>query len=569
MKEQKPETETASTLRERAEELARMTGRDLSVMSVENVHRLVQELQVHQIELEMQNEELRKTQLELEASRDQYVGLYDFAPIGYLTLDSIGTILNMNLTTASLLEVERTRLIHMKLSSYIAPADTGAFYMHLQRVLADEVKHTCELQIRKHGGAVFYARLESVGVQDEEGNINHCRTALFDITEHKKFEEERLQARNLESIGLLAGGIAHDFNNLLTAVLGNLELFRSSFPPEAEGFHLLTRVEHASLRARDLTHQLLTFAKGGAPIKTTASISDLIKESGSFVLRGSNIRCEFRISDNLWSVEIDEGQISQVIQNVVMNAQQAMPEGGVITICCDPVMIGPDPTKHFLPLHEGSYLKISILDQGTGISADALPKIFAPYFTTKPKGSGLGLASAYSIIKNHLGHMTVESELGVGTTFSIFLPANPYVQMMGKQEESIIQAGNGKILIMDDEPTIRAVLGEMLHLCGYEWEAAKNGTEAITLYQQAKDSKLPYAMVVLDLTVPGEKGGKEVIKGLLQIDPQVKAIVVSGYSNDPVMADFRTFGFSGVVSKPFRLTELSQAVHQVITGSTK
>ncbi|MDH3770283.1 MAG: response regulator, partial [Nitrospirota bacterium] len=226
--------------------------------------------------------------------------------------------------------------------------------------------------------------------------------------------------------------------------------------------------------------------------------------------------------------------------------------------------------KHFLPLHEGPYLKISISDQGTGIPEDVLPKIFDPYFTTKPKGSGLGLASAYSIIKNHLGHMTVESELGVGTTFSIFLPANPHVQMMmGKQEESITQVGNGKILIMDDEPTIRAVLGEMLHLCGYEWEGAKNGSEAITLYQQAKDSKQPFAVVILDLTVPGEKGGKEVIKGLLQIDPRVKAIVVSGYSNDPVMADFRTYGFSGVVTKPFRLTELSQAVHQVITGSTK
>ena len=398
-------------------------------------------------------------------------------------------------------------------------------------------------------------------IRDKDGKIVGVILVFRDITEKRKLEQELIKADKLDSIGILAGGIAHDFNNILTAILGNITLAKIFAKSEERVVRRLEEAERACLRGRDLTQQLLTFSKGGEPIKKLISVAELIKETAGFALTGSNVRCEFSISDDLWSVEADEGQISQVFNNLIINADQAMPDGGIIKISCENVFISK---KDNLPLKEGKYVKITIKDQGIGIPKKYLSKIFDPFFTTKKKGSGLGLATAYSIIKKHEGHISVDSEVGKGTTFYIYLPAS-------EKREKVIEKGieqgikgKGKVLLMDDEDMILEIVGEMLHFLGYEVEFAKDGNEAIKIYKEAKASGCPFNVVILDLTVPGGMGGKEAIKELKEIDPDVKAIVSSGYSTDPIMADFEKHGFCGVIAKPYKMEELSEILKKVI-----
>jgi len=382
-----------------------------------------------------------------------------------------------------------------------------------------------------------------------------------DITERKKAEEELLRAQKLESLGILAGGIAHDFNNILTTILGNVSMARMQVAPEGEPFEMLSEAETASIRAQKLTKQLLTFAKGGAPVKETTSIKDILKESPSFVLRGSKSRCEFSIAEDLWPAEIDVGQISQVINNIVINANQAMPEGGIIQVAAENLIIN---AGHGLPVNPGRYIRISIKDQGVGIAEKHLKSIFDPYFTTKHDGSGLGLATTYSIIEKHEGHITVESRLGAGTTFHIYLPASDKAVL--ENEEVRLIKGQGRILVMDDEAPLRKMLGRMLKNLDYESEFAKDGAEALRMYKDAQESETPYDVVILDLTIPGGMGGTETIKKLLEIDPEVKAIVYSGYSDDPVLSNFQEYGFKGMMPKPFESQSLSKVLHEVLKG---
>jgi PAS domain S-box-containing protein len=382
-----------------------------------------------------------------------------------------------------------------------------------------------------------------------------------DITLRKQAEEELLRAEKLESLSLLAGGIAHDFNNLLTAVLGNVDLAKMYAAPEGKVYERLTEAEKAIQRVRDLTQQLLTFSKGGAPVKQTASIADLIVDSTRFALRGSNVRCDFFLAEDLWPVEVDPGQISRVIGNLVINAVQAMPGGGTIRLSASNVTSEMErPTV----LKEGRYISISVEDQGPGIPSEHLPKIFDPYFTTKPTGSGLGLATSYSIVAKHGGVLTVESEMGVGSTFYIYLPASQKRVSPKRQVEEGILAGQGRVLVVDDDEVVREVACQMLASLGYEAEAVEEGGEAIARYEEARKAGQPYDVVIMDLTVPGGMGGERAIKKLLEIDPDVKAIVSSGYANNPVIANFRQYGFSGVVSKPYRLQELGRALHGVM-----
>jgi PAS domain S-box-containing protein len=392
----------------------------------------------------------------------------------------------------------------------------------------------------------------------------------IDVTERKlteeerhKIEEERLKASKLESVGLLAGGIAHDFNNILMGIIGNLSLAKLLVQPQGELFQRLTEIEKASQMAKNLTQQLLTFSRGGAPIVQTTSIGELLKESVLFAVRGSNVECKLIIPDNLWQVEIDQGQMNQVINNLIINSLQAMPKGGSITVQAENVLAG---VTEILPLEQKDFVKISIKDQGVGITKENLEKIFDPYFTTKQEGSGLGLATSYSIIKKHDGYITVQSEIGCGTIFYIFLPASHKKPQKRVAIQERFSSGKGKILVMDDKPIIRELVGEMLSRLGYKVDSAKDGSEAIDLYRRAKELGEPYDAVVLDLTVPGGMGGKETINGLKEIDPDVKAIVSSGYSNDPIMADFKQYGFSGVVAKPYRIDELKRILNRLIAG---
>ncbi|MDO9549140.1 MAG: PAS domain S-box protein [Candidatus Marinimicrobia bacterium] len=384
---------------------------------------------------------------------------------------------------------------------------------------------------------------------------------IRDVTERKRMEKEAHRNQNLESIGILAGGIAHDFNNILTIILGNITLSKMYANPEDKVYKRLVEAEKGAMRAKDLTQQLLTFSKGGAPVREASSVAEFLKESAAFALSGSNVKCIFSIPDDIWAVEIDKGQINQVFNNLVMNADQAMPEGGIIEINAENITITPE---NVLPLQEGKYLKFSFTDHGIGIPSHHLDKIFDPYFSTKTKGSGLGLASAYSIIRNHNGLITVESELGVGTTFYIYLPASEEIVIEKESETGKTLFGKGKILIMDDEDFVREVAGEMLKSLGYSVEFASDGAEAIEFYKTALESGEPFAAVIMDLTIPGGMGGKEAVRKILEIDPNVKAIVSSGYSNDPIMSDCKKFGFAGVVAKPYKLSELGKTLQKII-----
>ncbi|MFQ5453655.1 MAG: ATP-binding protein, partial [Candidatus Zixiibacteriota bacterium] len=386
---------------------------------------------------------------------------------------------------------------------------------------------------------------------------------IIDITDRKRNEQKIIKMEKLESIGVLAGGIAHDFNNLLTGILGNISLVKLDLNPKEEIYVNLDEVEKATIRAKDLTQQLLTFSKGGEPVKVISSISVLIKETVPFVLHGSNVKPEFSIADNLYSTEIDISQISQVLHNIVLNGNQAMPNGGKIKVSAENIFL---KRQSNLPLKAGCYVKITIEDEGAGIPPEHIEKIFDPYFTAKQNGTGLGLSTSYSIIQKHKGNIEVESKIGKGSKFHIYLPATDQKAKTKEITPSKIIKGQGRILVMDDEALIRDLTKKILIKHGFTVDCVNDGAEAVNLYQLAMKKKKPYSVVILDLTIPNGMGGKETIEKLWAIDPQVKAIVCSGYSNDPVMSDYKKNFFSGVVSKPYRPIELVQAVNDLLNS---
>lgn len=428
------------------------------------------------------------------------------------------------------------------------------------------------LEVFKTGKPVFremynarigYLEIRAVPIVDETGNVLMVAEHIRDITEKKKMEEEILKAQKLESLGVLAGGIAHDFNNLLTAIMGNISLAKMYADPATKAFDRLADAEKACERATGLTQQLLTFSKGGSPVKKTASIVQIITDSAGFMLRGSNVKCEFTLQKDLWAVDVDEGQMGQVINNLIINADQAMPDGGVISVTAKNLAL---EASDILPLPAGRYILISIQDQGEGISSQNLAKIFDPYFTTKERGSGLGLATVYSIIKSHQGHLDVASTEGVGTIFRLYLPASEKeIQPAEKKApEAKSPASSGRILVMDDEEIIREIAREVLNHLGYEVEVCEDGQSALALYREALSSGKRYDAVIMDLTIQGGMGGKETMKALHVIDPMVKGIVSSGYNNDPILADFREYGFSGMVSKPYTVRELQKTLKELV-----
>jgi len=385
-----------------------------------------------------------------------------------------------------------------------------------------------------------------------------------DVTEHKKMQEDLLKVEKLESVGILASGIAHDFNNILSAILGCISLAKVEANRGSEIFRNLDEAEKAALRAKDLTGHLLSFTKDTAPTRKVVFPAESLKDAANFALRGSNVKCKFAIADDLRKVEIDEGEISQVINNLIINADQAMPEGGKIKVMAGNVTVG---AKDKLPLKSGKYVKVSIKDSGVGIPPEHLSRIFDPYFTTKQKGSGLGLATAYFIIRRHGGYITVRSEMGAGTTFHIYFPAcGAGVSLEKSVEKRPLIVGKGRILVMDDEKLVRKVIGRMLKRLGYEAEFTKDGAETIELYKRANEYGKPFDVVIMDLTIPGAMGGREAIKNLLETDPEAKVIVSSGYFDDPVMVDFRKQGFSNIIAKPYEIRELSQTLHDVLHG---
>jgi len=393
------------------------------------------------------------------------------------------------------------------------------------------------------------------------------RIAVNNITEAKRLENEIIKAKKLEATALLAGGIAHDFNNLLAVILGNLEMAQADMLIGRSIAKELQTAREACLSAGTLTKKFLTFSAGGEPLKELIPVEAFITDAVSLALAGSPVNFECFFPEGLWPVEVDAGQMTQAIANVISNAGEAMPQGGLIRIRAENVDLVPGENRQ-LPDNQGAkYVKVSIQDQGVGIAKDILPQVFDPYFSSKEmgqeKGMGLGLTVAYSIIKNHGGSIDIASQPNSGTTVSMYLPAIDRQIVSPEAGAELTPMANNKILVMDDEEMLRDVTRDILEMVGYRVETACNGEEAIELYSQAQLGGAPFGAVILDLTVKGGMGGKETIKRLQEIDPDIRAIVVSGYSNDPVMANFKEYGFFDALHKPYRLEDLERSLHAV------
>jgi PAS domain S-box-containing protein len=385
-----------------------------------------------------------------------------------------------------------------------------------------------------------------------------------DVTHEKMIEEELLRVKKLESIGVLAGGLAHDFNNILAAILGNIELasFRIS-EHDAKAAALLADAQKATRRAAKLTDQLLTFARGGDPVREKVSLPELITESAEFVLHGSNVVCEYDFPDNLRNVDVDSGQISQVIQNIILNAKHAMPEGGAVAVHC--ANIEEDAANALLNIQDSKFVCITLQDQGMGISEELINRIFDPYFTTKQEGHGLGLAICHSIINKHGGYLSVDSTPGKGTCFTLYLPAvRSTEEKTDEPAAAAVAVRSVRVLLMDDDDMIRTVGISQLKTLGHETVLATDGEQAVQLYQEFRDQGKPIDVMIMDLTIAGGMGGKEAVQKVLAIDPEARAIVASGYSNDPVMAKYREHGFRAVVVKPFSMEELASALEAAL-----
>ena len=506
--------------------------------------------------------ERKKVEKAIELSKKEWESTFDAMSDWVSLIDLKYRILRSNRAGENFVSLPTEEMIDRTCCELIHGKEGPIPECPMQKMLQTHQRETADLYVQEMNR---WLRISVDPVMDDDGNLVQAVHIVRDITELKKMEEERLKSMKLESIGILSGGIAHDFNNFLSIIMGNIELAKDDIKHEVGISEFLTEAEKASLQSKELTKQLITFSKGGAPVKKIGLIGDLVKETINFTILGSNVRCEFLIQHDLWLTEFDEDQMKHAINNLIVNAIESMPNGGTIDVRLENINI---TAEQGFPLPEGKYVKISIRDHGVGIPEEHLSKIFDPYFSTKEmgiqKGMGLGLATTYSIINRHDGHITVESEVGVGTTFIIFLPAHEKdIRKLEPIEIPKPEVRTGRILVMDDEEMLRNLAKERLNRLGYDVELAKDGNEAIELYKKAMNSGKPFEAVILDLTIKKGMGGVDTIKKLMELDPQVRAIVSSGYSNDPVMTDFRKYGFIRALAKPYSKQDLGDALKKI------
>ncbi|MHC1744700.1 MAG: response regulator [Syntrophobacteraceae bacterium] len=407
-------------------------------------------------------------------------------------------------------------------------------------------------------------RLVLIKIRPVKDKFAKTIVMIHDVTDRMRMESQLQQAQKLEAIGTLAGGIAHDFNNILTAIMGNISLAMAYLKDQGKASEKLMAAEQAALRAKDLTQQLLPFSRGGAPIKKASSLSNAVHEICRASTKGTSVLCEVCVSDDLWSAEVDVLQFRQALQHLVGHAVQAMEGGGTIFTSAVNTVIDQ---SSFSTLRPGKYIKITILDQGRGIPEELIGRVFDPYFCMRDVQAGLGLATAYSVINNHGGTITVDSKLHEGTKFEVYLPALESPHTRPSPPRIPVPRKQHCILVMDDEAVIRSVVGDMLGHLGYSVAFAEDGSEAIEIYRKALSSGKSFDGVIMDLTVEGGMGGKEAIQKLRIIDPNVKAVVSSGYSHDPIMSHFKEYGFCGVLDKPYKLSDLDNVLNNLLLMS--
>lgn len=515
--------------------------------------------------------EAKRTERELKLAHAELKQIFNTAADGMVVIDKDFTILRFNDTFLNMLKADKEEIAGMKCHE-VFPTESVCHTDNcpMKRILLGEESVEIEVEKPRCDGTTFPSIIKAAPFRSPEGNLIGIVEDIRDISELKRMQEAVTKARNLESIGLLAGGIAHDFNNLLQGVLGNVSIASRFLKPDHKAYKYIEQVQDISGMAKSLTGQLLTFSRGGEPLRRPVLIGGKLRDWVNFALTGTNLRGEFDIGEDCCLVEVDEGRMRQVIQNLVLNARDAMPHGGTLKIHAQTICLA---AKEVAPLKDGIYVKISVTDRGSGIPEKNVGRIFDPYFSTKnignQKGMGLGLAICHSIMEKHGGAITVESREGVGSKFTIYIPVSEKAQVedltSGVEERSIPY--KGKILIMDDEKIVTDVARVYLNQLGYECEVAADGTEAIEMYRYAESVGTVFDAVILDLTVPGGLGGEETITELLKIDPGIKALVSSGYSQEPVMSHFRQAGFLGAISKPYTIEELDTVLSE-ISGHT-
>ncbi len=510
---------------------------------------VLHELEVHQVELQIQNEELRATQSQLSAAREEYVDLYERAPVGYCTLSSKGRILKANGTLAGLLGFEASTLVGQNLTAFSVPADQDKLYLTLRGLMKKPAPTSVVLQMRKSTGEVFWSRVDAHRI-DVAGQNPVIRVVLNDMTTQKIAEDTLEVNARLESLGALAAGIAHDFNNLLGGILGYVSLARATEQASAEVVAYLDKAEAVFDRARNLTQQLMAFAKQSPHQTKVVAFQPLVEKAAAFILSGSQTVFHVTGAEDLWPALLDEAQIGQVIDNLVLNASQAMAGLGRVLITLSNATL----TEAEVPgLEAGFYLRMTVTDSGPGIPAELLSKVFAPFFTTKSGGHGLGLASAQSIVRRHGGAIWGEAAPGKGTAFHVLLPAIPAGMYAIDAPEEQTYQGHGTVLLLDDEEFNLEILAALLKSLGYETLCAREGNEALELCR----SKPPLVAAFLDLTNKRGPGGRPTVMPLLALYPCLPIFAVSGYSEDPVMANPQEFGFADSLFKPFRRDDLT------------
>ena len=443
------------------------------------------------------------------------------------------------------------------------PSEREDVLLEMNRVIFESSRNgfAHQYRFRQKNGSYIWVHDEFNIFRDKSGKAEKIVGSWLDISKRKKMEEEVMRAQKLESIGVLAGGIAHDFNNFLTVILNGIFYLEETCDGDEVSKTVMEDMKNVVEKAKTVSSELLTFSRGGAPVKEVTSIATLIKNNIEFFLSGSNVKANIDIDKGLWAAEADAGKIVQALSNTVLNAVHAMPDGGTLEVKASNEIIKDSPD---LPIEKGKYIRISILDHGSGIENDALSKIFDPYYTTKSKATGMGLTTAYSIIKHHEGQIDVNSEPGKGTEVIIHLPAYDIEPALKEEITEHAMTEGLKLLFMDDEKRLREIVSKLLRLSGHKVAEAANGSEAIQQFEEAMNSGKPFDAVILDLTIPGGMGGKETIEKLLEFDSTVKAIVASGYSNDPVVANFRDYGFSGSLQKPYMVEDLIDKLNEIL-----
>ena len=567
-------------LRRRAEKhLAKKKPESVSTSGAEDAQKLVHELQVHQIELELQNEELRQARQELEASLERYTDLYDFAPVGYLTVDRQGIIGEVNLMGASLLGTVRSEALGRSFEGFLSNQSRATFSEFLERAREGRAKQTCEAVLAVPGGEARQIQLEGTCANPEAAKTDQdpgwlCRLAMVDITPRKRAEREKdqlesqlRQAQKMEAIGTLASGIAHDFNNILGAIVGYAELARDDIQAGKSNTRDIEELIKAAWRAKNLVRQILTFSRKSTVLFEPMSLNRALQGMVQMLARTlpKDIAIELRPGPELPMIKGDAGQLEQVLMNLGTNARDAMPDGGRLVIETGKVFLDEEFCQQYLEVLPGPYVRLEVSDTGQGMGSLTLEHMYDPFFTTKEvgKGTGLGLSTIHGIVKSHGGHIFCASQPGKGTSFTIYLPA---IQKDVPEPDRTDEAHQGMprtdlaVLLVDDEEALRELGARTLERAGYQVLTAPSGEEALELYRQRRSS---LGMVIMDLGMPG-MGGNKCLESILKINPEAKVLITSGYVASAQVADALAAGAAGYVAKPFRKADLLKNVRNML-----